>query len=190
MIEVFTEGTLNFKKLLEGGISFFPVHVWNNLSEISKSDLDDACMCLLTKSWTPAVMVSLRASEDSIRKFCVFKTGSDPQRKGWKNLLDELSSIKDINKTLLGYLDYIREIRNTAEHPDKVFDQGEAERVFHQVVDMIITINKELPLGSLNKLSVNDLRALCQEKKLKASGKKADLIKRLEENDACRIDND
>ena len=144
MIEVFTEGTLNSKKLLSGGKSFFPEDVWNTLSNISKSDLNDACNCLLTKSWTPAVMISLRASEDSIRKFYNFKTGNDAQRKGWKNLLDELSNIKDINKTLLGYLNYIREIRNTAEHPDEVFDQMEAERVFHQVVNMIIVINQEL----------------------------------------------
>ena len=182
IIEVFTEGTLNSKKLLSGGKSFFPGDVWKTLSDISKSDLDDACNCLLTKSWTPAVMISLRASEDSIRKFYNFKTGNDAQRKGWKNILDELSNIKDINKTLLGYLDYIREIRNTAEHPDEVFDQMEAERVFHQVVNMIIVINQELsPKRPLNDLSVKELRALLKSKKLKTSGKKADLIKRLQE---------
>ena len=182
MIEVFTEGTLNSKKLLSGGKSFFPGDVWKTLSDISKSDLDDACNCLLTKSWTPAVMISLRASEDSIRKFYNFKTGNDAQRKGWKNILDELSNIKDINKTLLGYLNYIREIRNTAEHPDEVFDQMEAERVFHQVVNMIIVINQELsPKKPLNELSVKELRVLLKSKKLKTSGKKADLTKRLQE---------
>ena len=182
MIEVFTEGTLNSKKLLSGGKSFFPEDVWDTLSDISRSDLNDACNCLLTKSWTPAVMISLRASEDSIRKFYDFKTGNDAQRKGWKNILDELSNIKDINKTLLGYLNYIREIRNTAEHPDEVFDQMEAERVFHQVVNMIIVINQELsPKKPLNELSVKELRVLLKSKKLKTSGKKADLTKRLQE---------
>ena len=182
MIEVFTEGTLNSKKLLSGGKSFFPEDVWDTLSDISRSDLNDACNCLLTKSWTPAVMISLRASEDSIRKFYESKTENDPQRKGWKNILDELSNIQDINKTLLGYLNYIREIRNTAEHPDEVFDQMEAERVFHQVVNMIIVINQELsPKKPLNELSVKELRTLLKNKKLKTSGKKADLIKRLQE---------
>ena len=156
VVEVFTDGTLNFKKLLLGGKSFFPEDIWDTLSNISKSDLNDACNCLLTRSWTPAVMISLRASEDSIRKFYVFKTENDPQRKGWKNILNELSKIQDINKTLLGYLDYIREIRNTAEHPDEIFDQMEAERVFHQVVNVIIVINQELsPKNPLNELSVN-----------------------------------
>jgi len=72
-VEVFTDGTLNFKKLLSGGKSFFPEDIWDTLSGISKSDLNDACNCLLTRSWTPAVMISLRASEDSIRKFYVFR---------------------------------------------------------------------------------------------------------------------
>ena len=181
VVEVFTDGTLNFKKLLSGGKSFFPEDIWNTLSDISKSDLNDACNCLLTRSWTPAVMISLRASEDSIRKFYNFKTENDPQKKGWKNILDELSKIQDINKTLLGYLDYIREIRNTAEHPDEIFDQMEAERVFHQVVNMIIVINQELsPRKPLNELSVKELRVLLKNKKLKTSGKKADLTERLQ----------
>ena len=182
MVEVFTDGALNFKKLLEGGGSFFPEDVWNMLSEISKSDLNDACNCLLTKSWTPAVMISLRASEDSIRNFYELKTGNDSRKKGWKNILDELNNIVDINKTLLGYLNYIRELRNTAEHPDEIFGQMEAERVFHQVVNMITVINRELyPRKPLENLSVKELKGLLKNKKLKTSGKKADLIERLQE---------
>ena len=143
VIEAFTEGTLNFKKLLSGGGNFFPDDVWNSLSEISMSDLNDACLCLLTQSWTPAVMISLRASEDSIRNLYKNKTGKDVKKKGWNTIINELKEMKEINPSLLNYLDYIREIRNTAEHPDKIFDQLEAERLFHQVVDMIIVINHE-----------------------------------------------
>jgi hypothetical protein len=43
-------------------------------------------------------------------------------------------------------LHYIREIRNTAEHPDKIFDQMKTERFFHQVINMIIVIAQELKL--------------------------------------------
>ena len=144
VIEIFTEGTLNFKKLLVGGQSFFPDDVWNSLSEISMSDLNDACLCLLTQSWTPAVMISLRASEDSIRNLYKIKTGKDVNKKAWNTIIKELKQVKDINSNLLNYLDYVRGIRNTADHPDKIFDQMEAERLFHQVVDMIIVINQEL----------------------------------------------
>lgn len=144
VVEVFTDGTLNPKKLLDGGGGFFSDDLWGTLSDIQKSDINDACNCLLTRSWTPAVMISLRASEDSIRRFYNFKTGNIPQRKGWKSILNELSTIEDINKSLLGYLDYIREIRNAAEHPDEIFNQMDAERVFHQVVNMIAAISQEL----------------------------------------------
>lgn len=182
MIEVFTEGTLNFKKLLYGGKTFFSDEVWDLLSDVSKSDLNDACNCLLTRSWTPAVMISLRASEDSIRKLYEFKTGNAHRRKGWKNILDELGNIEGINQTLIGYLNYIREIRNTAEHPDEVFDQMEAERLFHQVVNMITVIYQELtPKRPLDELNVKELRALLKCRNLKTSGKKAELVQRFEE---------
>jgi len=143
-IEVFMEGTLNYKKIIQGGKSFFPEKIWNDLSKISKSDLNDACKCLLTRSWTPAVMISLRASEDCIRHLFKFKTSNDPSKLGWKNILDNLEKIHNMDKTLIGYLHYIREMRNTAEHPDKIFNQMDAERVFHQVVNMIIVIHEEL----------------------------------------------
>jgi len=143
-IEVFMDGTLNYKKMIQGGKSFFPEEVWNSLSEISKSDLNDTCNCLLTRSWTPAVMISLRASEDCIRKLFNRKTGKNSGKLGWKKILDALEKTPDMDHTLIGYLNYIREMRNAAEHPDEIFDQMEAERVFHQVVNVIIVIHKEL----------------------------------------------
>lgn len=142
-MEVSTKGNLNYKKLLEGAQSFFSEDVWNTLSELSKKDLDAACKCLLTQSWTPAVMISLRASEGAIRKFYESVTGNESQEMAWKKILDILHK-ENINEILLGYLDYIREIRNEAEHPDRVFKPDEAERVFLQVVDIFSVINKEL----------------------------------------------
>lgn len=181
-IEVFTSGTLNPTKLLDGGSGFFPEEVWGELSDISKNDLNDACNCLLTKSWTPSVMISLRAAEDSIRNLYNLKIKNGNPKIGWRKILNELLDNRDINKTLFGYLDYIREIRNTAEHPDEIFDQMEAERVFHQVVNMIIVINQELsPKKPLNKLSVKELKIILKGKQLKISGNKADLIARLQE---------
>lgn len=183
VIQVFSEGTLNPQKLLDGGNSFFPDNVWNTLSDISKSDLNDACNCLLTKSWTPAVMISLRAAEDSIRNYYKTKTKKSNMKIGWKKMLDELSLSKDINLTFLGYLNYIREIRNAAEHPDEIFDQMEAERVFHQVINMIILIDRELiPKKPLNELSVKELRIILKNKKLKTSGNKVVLLERLQKN--------
>lgn len=182
-IEVFKNGTLNSEKLLKGAKEFFPEELWSNLSSICKSDLNDACNCLLTMSWTPTVMISLRAAEDSIRRFYKFKVGKSTQRMGWKNIIDELEKINNINKSIIGYIDYIREVRNQAEHPDQVFDQMEAERVFHQVINVIHVINQEMSLKRpLNEFSINELKCILETKNLSSSGKKADLIKRLEDS--------
>ena len=154
VIEVFTDGSLNYDKIILGAKHFFPESVWSDLSAISKSDLNDACNCLLTRSWTPAVMIALRSSEDCIRHFYKSKTGANPGTLGWKKILDRLKDIPDINKTLIGYFDYIRDMRNTAEHPDEIFDQMEAERVFHQVVNMIVVIYKELAVKDVSLIEV------------------------------------
>lgn len=153
-IEVFTEGALNYKKLLEGAKSFFLEEVWNFLSQIAKSDLNDACNCLLTRSWTPAVMISLRASEDCIRQLYEKQMRKKSGIKGWKDILDELEGIKGMDKTLIGYLNYIRDMRNTAEHPDRIFEQMEAEQVFHQVVNMTGVVYKYI--NNLEKNSVKE----------------------------------
>ena len=43
-----------------------------------------------------------------------------------------------IRHTFLGYLDYIRDAkRNFAEHPNKIFDQREAELIFMQVLNLV-----------------------------------------------------
>jgi len=153
VIEVFTEGTLNPKKLLAGGKEFFGEETWNELSIISKNDLDDACNCLLTQSWTPAVMISLRAAEDNIRIFYKEKTKKNPP-EGWNDILRELETTKIMDKTLIGYLDYIREMRNKAEHPDKIFNQTEAEGAFHQVIDIIRIINEEIKAQKTQNITV------------------------------------
>ena len=135
IIDINTSGILNPKKLMEGANGFFCEEVWNKLSNISKSDLNDACNCLLTQSWTPAVMISLRAAEDSLRGYYKFKTGKDLDN--WKQITDELHAKHIIDETILGYFNYIRKLRNTAAHPDSIFEQMEAEGVFHKVVGII-----------------------------------------------------
>ena len=140
VIKVFTDGVLNPKQLLIGGKGFFREEMWNELSDISKNDLNDACNCILTQSWTPAVMISLRAAEDSIRGYYKLKTGKD--LNNWKQIIDELRKTSTTNEIILGYFDYIRVLRNTAAHPDKIFDQMEAEGVFHKVVDIINVISQ------------------------------------------------
>lgn len=152
VICLYTEGILNYKRLQGGAEKFFKKETWECLSITAKSDLDDAAKCLLCELPTPSVMISLRAVEDVLRQYYGHKTKQHPERKGWKDILNELLSINaagnhkyDVNKKLMGLLDYIRENeRNVAEHPDKRFGQEEAEGIFSEVIKTITEISKDM----------------------------------------------
>lgn len=60
----------------------------------------------------------------------------------WKKILyqiiDELKNLPDANTKLLGYLDYLRsEKRNLAQHPNKTYSQGEAERGLMHIINAV-----------------------------------------------------
>ena len=114
------------------------------MSDLAKKDLNEAATCLLTQTWTAAVMVALRTVEDTIRAYYRTKVGKDPVNKGLKRLISKLEKLPDVPKLLLNYFDYIRDVRNSADHPDKLFNQMEAHRLFHQAFGLIRTIYEEI----------------------------------------------
>lgn len=130
--------------LLKGVEHFIGYEIVNKLSPVAKSDLEDAIKCIIYGIATPAAMVSLRASEDAVRKYYEFKTGKSAGVLGWKDILNQLLQRIDVNKTLMGHLDYIREKRNEAEHPEKLFSQKEAENTFLEVINAMGEIYKEM----------------------------------------------
>ena len=65
----------------------------------------------------------------------------------WGQMLDELLQRDDVNKTLVGHLNYIREKRNQAEHPEKIFDQSEAETTLLAVINATRDIYSEIVPG-------------------------------------------
>jgi len=114
---------------------FFKSSIWENLSDIAKSDFSDAAKCLLLGASTPAVMITLRAAEDVVRNYYKYITGKDYNNKAWGSLLSELKKIDTINKDLIEHLDYLRKTRrNLAQHPDKVYNQREAELIFMEII--------------------------------------------------------
>lgn len=62
----------------------------------------------------------------------------------WYKIIKELLDSEGINKNLVNYLDYIRDKRNEAEHPGKVFTQSECEHAFMQVINLITEVFKEI----------------------------------------------
>ena len=64
--------------------------------------------------------------------------------KPWRNLIDELLNRRDVSKTLLGHLDFVREKCNEAEHLGKLFRRGEAEMTFVQVTRTLADVYREM----------------------------------------------
>ncbi len=133
------------RESLEIGVPQFLGDVSSQLSDVARNDLSNGVRCLYHGIHTAAAMVSLRASEDAVRSFYEFKTGQKAGSADWKFILDELLKRQDVRKSLVGHLDYVREKRNEAEHPDKIFDQGEAENTFLTVTNLIKEIYGEIP---------------------------------------------
>jgi hypothetical protein len=80
-------------------------------------------------------MVALRGMEAVIRKYYNLKTKKPAGRQNLGNIIDQLRIVKGINKRLIEHMDYIRsEKRNIAQHPNKIYSQREAERIFMEIV--------------------------------------------------------
>lgn len=137
--------SLSRDALAQGLWRFLEWEVVNRLSEGAKKDLEDAVKCLYHGIATPAVMVSLRSSEDVVRRYYSFKTGQGWESISWDGMLKELSKLEGVKQTLLGNLDYIREKRNLADHPGKVFNAMEAEEIFNIVKVAIRDMYSEIP---------------------------------------------
>jgi len=137
VVRLFDGTALNPEKLINGAKSFFSEEIWNLMKGIEKADLDDGCRCISLQAWTPASMITMRAVESVLRSYYQKITGNDPEGKTWGGILGELQNTKSTDKTLIGYLDYLREIRNKLQHPDARFDQFEAEAMFHQAIHIV-----------------------------------------------------
>ena len=118
---------------------------WPEIPIISLSDVDEAIRCLSYGAPTASVMMGLRAVEGMVRELHSRITGKE-STKAWAQLIDEveedLKSRGEQPLLLLGYLDYIRDVRNKADHPDKVFTVREAEQIFMHVIYAIQEILK------------------------------------------------
>ena len=131
-------------KLTSGIESFLKEESLTIISDNAKQDLNDAIKCILFSLSTPAAMITFRASEDVLRLYYENKTQNSSGRKGWNDIIQELLKIEGTNKPFVDYLNYIRDKRNEAEHPGKIFSQSETEHAFMQVIHLIEVISKEI----------------------------------------------
>lgn len=135
VVKLFKDSSLNPEKLLIGAKAFFKEEIWDSMNTLEQEDLDDACKCLSLTAWTPASMITMRVVESVIRVYYKKITGLD--LNDWGRIIDQLKSNSTADQTLLGYLDYLRVIRNKLQHPDARLDQDEAEALFHHALHLI-----------------------------------------------------
>ena len=150
----YKRGALNQKALQltsEGKPSdIFETKVWKKLPKIAQSDFSDSAKCLLIGAPTPATMVTLRGIEAVIRGYYALKTKKDA-KKDLGKIIKDLQKVPEVNQKLIGYIDYIRsEKRNIAQHPDKVFTQREAERIFMEIISATHDIYTEILSSETN----------------------------------------
>lgn len=117
--------------------SVFPNSMLSKLDDLAKEDLNDAISCVLHLFPTPASMISLRVAENIVRKYYERITGNSASGKMWSQLLQEMETQPLIKKSTLGYIRFLKDKRNEAEHPDKRFTQEESERILLNIKDLL-----------------------------------------------------
>jgi hypothetical protein len=124
--------------LNEGNIgAIFPDEVALGLDKATLDDLNDGISALLHLLPTPAAMILFRVAENTFRSYYARVMKKDPGKAGWAELLEEMERGNLVKKSILGYLQYLKDKRNEAEHPDKRFTQEEAERILLQVKGLL-----------------------------------------------------
>ena len=139
VVKLSTDTNLNPEKLSLGAKLFFDIKIWNKMSNLEKDDLEDGCRCISLQAWTPAGMITMRVIESVLRNYYQNQTSNDPTGKMWGIMLDHLKSISSANQKLVGYFDYLKDIRNTLQHPDARLSQFESEEVFSHAIHILNT---------------------------------------------------
>lgn len=135
-----TEGTLHTNKLREGAIGYFDKTLWDKFEEIIQEDLEESVDSIMAQNWTAAGFMAMRAVETGLNTYYrkVIKKRK-AQRKTIGEILGEFK--KDysdiVSKELIGYMTYLKKIRNDLAHANKRIDQQTFEYVFLQAINVL-----------------------------------------------------
>lgn len=142
-------------KLIEGNeFTKQSVELLKKLKNNDKLDLIDAYDCITNGLSTPAVMMLYRIGESMVRKYYELEIGCSPTEGttmgGMANEI-RLKQAEEINQkkrnkpdSLLNYILSQIDDRNLAQHPEKRFNQTEAEEVFIFIKKLINDVSDKL----------------------------------------------
>ena len=140
-----TSGILDYQKPPSQVLDGLLGDVAYSMPTMVRQDLEEAIKCLRFGAPTASVMVGLRAVEGWLRELYLDLTGKTT-KKAWAELLKEIQSVLSergvATEPVTGFLNYIRQVRNTADHPDKIFSQVEAEQIFVAATTAIRELEK------------------------------------------------
>lgn len=135
ILKIKPKGRLNPELLIKGPKEFFQERTWVKLHESEKLDMSDAVQCLLVNNFTPSGMISMRAFESCIKNFYKKEFNKEPPLN-LNKVIEELDENKSISVQLKGYLHYLRNTRNSLDHPGRHLTEREAEKIFLDTVEV------------------------------------------------------
>ena len=115
----------------------FPKKKYSKLDKNVKIDLNQGITCILHKQPTPAAMILFRAAEGMVRVYYKNLMGKSPSKLDWWTIIGQLEKTNKLKHSVIGYLHYIRDKRNEAQHPEKHFTQKESEAILLKIRDLI-----------------------------------------------------
>ncbi len=140
-IQVFavTKKRYDTKDLLNNVSAIFGRRVFASLHVVAQSDFSDSGKCIAFDLPTSAAFHLMRGTEMVLRQFYRAKTGKDAGEKNWGPIVDELKKSENPQlKPLYDHLNNIRvNFRNPTQHPDKIYDNDEAQDLFGLCIDVV-----------------------------------------------------
>lgn len=118
----------------------FPESLFEGLDEYTKADFWDGLSAIVHLLPTPGAMILFRVAESVVRKYYENESNKSSEKLKWADIVSELRTNQKTRGVLVGYLDYLRDKRNQAEHPDKRFTQEEAEKILLDVKGLIMEL--------------------------------------------------
>lgn len=146
----------NTKLINEEELSEQVISLKKKLDQMESKDLSDSYSCLVNNIPTPAAMLLYRVAESMVRKFYVKELKKQPlegatmgtmaQELRQKQVKEIAEKIRTKADPLVNYIIVQTEERNLAQHPERRFDQTEAEEVFIFVKKLINDIDERLKM--------------------------------------------
>jgi len=141
---VLSEKRLGLEKLMNLPAQLFSSGTFDKLSELSKTDYNEAGKCIAFERYTAAAFHILRGTEQVLREFYLKKVKRNRVKKLlWYDITQSLKGRRGIPDSLIAVLDSIREeYRNPTAHPEKIYGEDEVQSLFTHCADVINRITR------------------------------------------------